>query len=92
MKEWLWTIFCIGTFIIGLMLAIDLGVQAKHRLNGTPTDKRMWEHMIAKSNETIQAQEKAIKTQAETIRQLKRQLSHLLERYNNEVGEKKENE
>ena len=77
MKDFLFAVFCIGFGIIGLILAVDCAIQVKHRINGTPTDKRMWEHMIAKSNQTIESQATAIKTQAETIRQLKKRIKEL---------------
>lgn len=77
MKEWLYTIFCIGTFVIGMVVAADVAVQVRHKLSGSPLAHKVFQSIIDAKEETIQSQGMTIQSQKAVINQQRKLIADL---------------
>ena len=67
MKDFMYAVFCIGIFIIGIILAADVATRVRHWLNGTPLAHKVFQQVIDAKEETIKAQLLTIKSQRAVI-------------------------
>lgn len=67
MKDFLYAIFCIGVFLIGMIVAADVAVQVRHKLTGSPLAHKVFQSIIDAKEETIKAQLLTIKSQRAVI-------------------------
>lgn len=58
-------------------LAIDIGITAYHRANGTPTAQKVLEQIVAANAKTIDSQRNTIKAQQSEIRIHKQRIAEL---------------
>lgn len=68
MKEWLYALFCIGSFLIGMVVAADVAVQVRHKLTGSPLAHKVFEDIIKAKDQTIKTQSKTIATLEAALR------------------------
>ena len=77
MKDFLYTVFCIGVFIIGMVVAADVAVQVRHKLNGTPLAHKVFNEIIKAKDQTIESQKNTIKAQQEALRYDRKKVKEL---------------
>ena len=76
-KDILFAVFCIGVFIIGMVVAADVAVQIRHKLSGSPLAHKVFEDIIRAKDETIRSQAKTIQAQQEALRYDRKKVKEL---------------
>lgn len=69
MKDFLYAIFCIGVFLIGMIVAADVAVQVRHKLTGSPLAHQVFKKVLDAKEETIRSQGMTIQSQRTVINQ-----------------------
>ena len=78
-KDILFAVFCIGVFLIGMVVAADVAVQVRHKLSGSPLAHKVFEDIIRAKDETIRSQAKTIQAQQDALKFNRKRVKELQE-------------
>lgn len=75
MKDFLYATFCIGVFVIGVVIAADVAVRVRHLLSGSPLAHKVFNKIIDAKEETIRSQGMTIQSQRAVINSQRAELT-----------------
>lgn len=73
----MYAIFCIGVFLIGMIVAADVAVQVRHKLTGSPLAHQVFQKVLDAKEETIRSQGMTIQSQRAVINRQRKDLAEL---------------